>query len=252
MVSMIMAEYNQKPEWLLSAMLSLISQTEQPEELIVVTVKGDENIEMLQAFQEMFKMMLQDDIIKIIQTDKPGLWHQRNIGLKKAKGDYVAFIDSDDYLLPNHVSLLKKVADQYGSSVVYADFLYTDQNLNITGSFRGEEPSIETLRTKCYIPDYALISNKLMQEMGYLREDCGVAAMLDFWLKSMERYPDRFKHIRSPTFLYRQSDKAMSQTTSIKEEELRARQRVVQASYKRCGIQAEVKVNLTELDTGKL
>lgn len=45
----------------------------------------------------------------LIQTDQSGVSNARNIGLDKAQGEYITFIDDDDYVSPNYLeSLLGK------------------------------------------------------------------------------------------------------------------------------------------------
>ena len=45
-----------------------------------------------------------------IQTDVPGVSNARNIALNVAKGEYVAFIDDDDYVSPSYLEELYKKA----------------------------------------------------------------------------------------------------------------------------------------------
>jgi glycosyltransferase involved in cell wall biosynthesis len=42
----------------------------------------------------------------LLQTDTPGVSNARNIGLKAAKGDYICFIDDDDWISPGYLDLL--------------------------------------------------------------------------------------------------------------------------------------------------
>lgn len=46
------------------------------------------------------------DNFHLIQTDRPGVGNARNLGLDRAQGDYIAFIDDDDYVSPGYLSAL--------------------------------------------------------------------------------------------------------------------------------------------------
>lgn len=48
--------------------------------------------------------------IKFIQTDYPGVSNARNIALDTAAGDFIAFIDDDDYVSPTYLSSLLEKA----------------------------------------------------------------------------------------------------------------------------------------------
>ncbi|UOX32761.1 glycosyltransferase [Flavobacterium sediminilitoris] len=47
-----------------------------------------------------------DERIKIINQKNKGVSFARNIGIEKSNGDYILFLDADDYLYPNHIEQL--------------------------------------------------------------------------------------------------------------------------------------------------
>ena len=47
---------------------------------------------------------------RLIQTDTPGVSNARNIGLEPASGDYITFIDDDDYVSCSYLEELNKIA----------------------------------------------------------------------------------------------------------------------------------------------
>ena len=55
----------------------------------------------------------------LIQTDTPGVSNARNIGMDRSQGDYIAFIDDDDYVSPTYLDELYKKAAPDTISVCY-------------------------------------------------------------------------------------------------------------------------------------
>ena len=51
---------------------------------------------------------LTDDRVKVVHQDNRGLVAARKAGLKRAKGEYIAFVDGDDYLLPDMYEVLMR------------------------------------------------------------------------------------------------------------------------------------------------
>ena len=52
-----------------------------------------------------------DDRIKIIHKQNGGLSDARNVGIEKSTGEYITFIDSDDYVDSNYIEQLYKLFD---------------------------------------------------------------------------------------------------------------------------------------------
>jgi glycosyltransferase involved in cell wall biosynthesis len=67
----------------------LVSQTNKNFEVIVCDGKSEDNT---QSIANSYKDRLS---IRVIVSDKRNLAHQRNLGAQNAKGDYIAFLDSD-------------------------------------------------------------------------------------------------------------------------------------------------------------
>lgn len=63
-----------------------------------------------------------DRRIKILSQENQGLSVARNNGLKQAAGDYVCFIDSDDFIHPQYLELAYAAAQKYRADLVSFDF----------------------------------------------------------------------------------------------------------------------------------
>ena len=73
---------------------SLVSQTLQDIEIILVDDKSPDNVPIMCD-----EWARKDNRIKVIHKEvNEGLGYARNTGLKYVEGEYVAFVDSDDYV----------------------------------------------------------------------------------------------------------------------------------------------------------
>ena len=79
------------------AINSVLSQTYQNFELIIVNDGSTDNTE------EVVKA-IKDDRIKYFVQENKGQSSARNKGIKEATGEYIAFLDADDYWSPSHLS----------------------------------------------------------------------------------------------------------------------------------------------------
>jgi glycosyltransferase involved in cell wall biosynthesis len=106
LVSIILPTYN-RINFLPSAFTSLLQQTHQDWELIIVDDGSDDGSEALIAE---YQHKLQQPCLYIKQ-ENAGPAKARNTGILKAKGDYVAFFDSDDTWDDDHLASAVAVLD---------------------------------------------------------------------------------------------------------------------------------------------
>ena len=64
----------------------------------------------------------EDSRIRVVHQQNGGLSAARNTGLSMATGDYIAFVDSDDYVEPAMYGELLRLARAHNASVVYANY----------------------------------------------------------------------------------------------------------------------------------
>ena len=57
-------------------------------------------------------LVVKDNRIKVINQENQGLSGARNTGIENAKGDYIMFIDADDWLKPNAFELISDKFNQ--------------------------------------------------------------------------------------------------------------------------------------------
>lgn len=62
--------------------------------------------------------------LRIYSQENQGVSVARNSGVKKAKYDYLLFLDADDGLMPTYLSELKKIIEEYPQAGIYATNFY--------------------------------------------------------------------------------------------------------------------------------
>ncbi len=100
LISVIVPAYNAE-KWIEDCCRSVFSQTYPNWELIVVDDGSSD--ETLQCAGAVSRGM---DNVRLIHTENHGVCHARNTGLEAAQGEYIAFLDADDMLVPNCLEFL--------------------------------------------------------------------------------------------------------------------------------------------------
>lgn len=96
-ISVIMPIYN-RAQTLSKAVHSVLSQTLRETELLCINDGSTDNTVMV-----LKKLAHKDSRIKVLSQRNAGAGPARNYGLKRAKGDFVAFLDSDDWYASDDV-----------------------------------------------------------------------------------------------------------------------------------------------------
>ncbi len=119
-LSIIVPVYNMAAEGKLAYCLnSLVNQTINDYEIIAVDdASTDNSLEILKDFERRFP-----DRFHAVHSEVNK--HQggaKNIGLKLAKGDWIGFIDSDDWITPDMYERLIRKAEETGADLVGCDY----------------------------------------------------------------------------------------------------------------------------------
>ncbi len=118
-VSVVVPIYNVE-EYLERCIESLVKQTLEDIEIILVNDGSrDKSGTIAQEFQKKYP-----DKIKYVEKENGGLSDARNYGMKYATGEYIAFLDSDDYIEKNAYKVMYKKAKEEDSDYVECDFIW--------------------------------------------------------------------------------------------------------------------------------
>lgn len=110
--SIILPTYNRE-RFLAKAIQSVLIQEFESWELLVIDDGSKDRT------RELLENYLCDPRIKFVPLKHRGVSRARNIGLRQALGNFICFLDSDDYYLPNHLAVLHQYTSTADSSETF-------------------------------------------------------------------------------------------------------------------------------------
>ncbi len=117
-VSVIIPVYNVEP-WLAECLDSLINQTYENIEIICVNDGSkDKSLDILKEYQQ------KDGRIVVIDQKNQGASAARNAGIRASTGNYITFVDSDDYVDLSTYELCMNKISETGADVLEFDYIY--------------------------------------------------------------------------------------------------------------------------------
>ena len=142
MVSIIITLYN-KEKTIRRAILSAINQTYSDTEIIVIDdCSTDDSKKICEEYKES---------IKVYSTEKnSGLPYSRKMGISKAKGGFITFIDADDYLDKKALAQCIEQQKKADADIVQMKILRKIGKINISIPFRSKYDSQKALDACLY------------------------------------------------------------------------------------------------------
>ncbi|PXV62538.1 glycosyl transferase family 2 [Dysgonomonas alginatilytica] len=182
LVTIIVPVYNVE-QYLPKCLDSIISQIYKNIEIILINDGStDRSLAICEEYKE------KDNRITIFNQKNQGLSSARNVGLDNAKGDFISFIDSDDFVAADFISELYTLLKDTDSDIVQCDYIQVEEDDAVfipkSSSFRTEEFSayeyLQRLYSKKIYPRNVVVWNKLYHKniwdnirfpLGKLNED---------------------------------------------------------------------------------
>ena len=134
---------------------SLLSQTYRELEIILVDDGSPDNCpEICDGYAE------KDSRVKVIHKENGGVSSARNAGLEAASGDYITFVDSDDYVDGQMYEKMLSVAEEYSCDVVMCDCVkeFSDRREVYSHDIRSGFYNKEQLKNE-YYPHLLIMEN---------------------------------------------------------------------------------------------
>ena len=212
-VSVIVPVYNVE-NYIEKCLDSLVNQTLKDIEIIVVNDGStDGSKEKIQKYLQKY------DNIKYLEKENGGLSDARNFGMPQAMGEYMAFLDSDDYVEPSIYEKMYKVAIEENSDMVECDFLWEYPNkvrLDTGKIYNNKKEMIEFARVVAWnklIRREILEQTKIEFPFGLRYED------VEFFYKLVP-YLNKVSFVKEGLVHYVQRNTSIANTQNIRTKEI--------------------------------
>lgn len=208
-VSCVITTYHREAPYVERAIKSIQAQTYPHLEIIVVDDNQDGNTYSLNLQAVLARY---PDVTYIKQKGNQGACAARNLGIQRAKGKYVAFLDDDDEWLPEKIAVQKAVFESKDSAslgVVFCDgYIFHDDAPDRKELYHpGEENRTPTHQDMLYA-DYIgstsqpLILKEAIVSVGMFDESFPARQDYEMWIRISASY--RMQGVNQPLFLYHQ------------------------------------------------
>ncbi len=219
-VSLIIPVYNVQ-NYLYNCLKSAVNQTLKDIEIIIINDGStDLSIDIIKNFIKC------DERIIFINQQNQGLSHARNVGIKKAKGEYIAFLDSDDTIDITFLEKMYNNAKETNSDVVMCNYVRVIDKSNKVYSINrklkqnifSSKEAVHKIILDISIQNYAwdkiykrslFIDNNIFYPEGIYFEDMPTTFKLFF-------YANQISYIDEFLYNYLQREKSITKTFSDK------------------------------------
>jgi glycosyltransferase involved in cell wall biosynthesis len=192
-VSIIMPCYNGQ-QYIADAIESVLRQEYQDFEIIIIDdASTDSSYQVIEAYLSDTRISFHRNLVN------GGIPLSRNAGILRSKGDFITFLDQDDFWLPEFLSsLIGESRNKPDCGLIFCDFYLLFENKGARRIIRNPNPpkpykflkrlflhriSIETFMQT------ALVKRECFDSLGLLDESLKVLDDFEFWLRVAGRYP---------------------------------------------------------------
>ena len=125
MISIIVPIYNVE-KYLDKCLESIVNQTYKNMEIILVNNGSTDNsLSIAKSWQ------YQDNRIKVFSIDNKGVSYARNYGIKVSNGNYIAFVDSDDWIDRDMYETLMNGIVEYDADIAQCSYYINSKNKQV-------------------------------------------------------------------------------------------------------------------------
>ena len=192
LISVMMPTYN-NDKYIAQAIESIYAQNYSNIEIIVVDDGSTDNTkEIVKRYKD----------IKYFYTEHKGIPFARNIALENSKGEYIAFLDSDDYWLPNKLNTQMQYFKEHPDcEIVFTKYENFFENEDITkNKIAVFEKNVEKTNNSCL--ETSVAKRNLFDKCGKFNENLQFGEDSEYVYKISKNNID-IKHVINKKFYMR-------------------------------------------------
>lgn len=164
--SIIVPIYNTE-KYLPKCLDSLVNQTYKNIEIICINDGSTDN-----SLKILEKYAQKDEHIKIINQENQGVSIARNVGINNATGDYILFVDADDWIETNTCDILNKNIEKNNSDLIIFNAYIAKQNqCNLGFCCNQESIMYSSMWSICYKREFLNQNNIRFPQNIKIAED---------------------------------------------------------------------------------
>lgn len=199
--SVVIPLYN-KEKHIKKTIKSVLNQEFKDFEIIVVNDGSTDNS--LKKVEE-----LKDSRIIVYCIENQGVSHARNYGIKKAKSDYICFLDADDFWFKNHLINLKELLINYPKCGMYACAYQKKIENSIFNCDYISIPSLQkwsgiltnyfnsSLIDNIASASSVMIPKPIFETIGFFNINFNAGEDTDMWIRIALKHPIAFNSVTS-------------------------------------------------------
>lgn len=202
LVSVIIPAYNVSA-FIADAVRSALEQTVQDHEVIVVNDGSRDTAELETALGP-----FRNRITYLVQENR-GPSATRNLGIRSARGQYIAMLDADDMWLPYYLEdqLGRAAADPaadvlYGDAEIFGDVPQAGRRFMEFSPSDGEVTFESLVTQRCNVMISALVRRSMLERVGMFDESLRSSEDFELWLR-VAHAGGRFNYTRRVLARYR-------------------------------------------------